>query len=124
MEAIEKWVGCGCCPTIGGGIVSRTSVQIARKIMATPDDHFIAGPDCRVRISLRGGVVIASDYPTVRIWIVSAARVQVTVAIIAAPNDHLIASPHCGVQFSMRGGVGKADVCPTVSHRIVLSTSV
>ena len=44
------FVGAGCCPTIGAGIISAPGVQLhtGKYATSTPDDHFAAGPDCRV----------------------------------------------------------------------------
>ena len=43
---------------------------------STPDDHFAARPDCRVKVSGSGRVGSAGGCPTVRAGIVSPAGVQ------------------------------------------------
>ena len=65
----------GGCPTVGAGIISAAGVQIAA-VISTPDDHFTAGPDCRVRLSAIGRVGRAGGYPTVGAGIISSAGVQ------------------------------------------------
>jgi hypothetical protein len=40
--------GAGDYPTIRARIVSPTGVEIVGIAIATPDDHFTAGPYCRV----------------------------------------------------------------------------
>jgi hypothetical protein len=52
--------GAGGCPTIRAGIISAAGVRIADNVVpSTPNDHFSAGPDCRVmgsgKRSIRGG---------------------------------------------------------------------
>jgi hypothetical protein len=46
--------GAGGSPTIRPGIVSAAGVETDRAAgsFSTPNDHFTAGPDCRVRKSL------------------------------------------------------------------------
>ena len=46
------------------------------KDVAAPDDHFTAGPDCRVTVSASGRVGGAGGCPTIRARIVSPAGVQ------------------------------------------------
>ena len=48
------------------GIVSPASVQIAGIAISAPDDHFTAGPHCRVTVSGRGRIGGAGGCPTVR----------------------------------------------------------
>ena len=72
-------VDAGGRPTIRAGIVSPAGVQIVAVIRSTPDDHFAAGPDCRVTESGRGRVGGAGGCPTIRAGIVSPAGVQIDV---------------------------------------------
>src|SRR4029078_5472211 len=95
--------------------------------VSTPDDHFTAGPDCRMGASGSGRVVRARGYPTVGVGIVSPTSVQNAAVITAlhssAPNDHFTAGPHCGVNVTARGRIGDAGSDPTVRAGIVSSSS-
>ena len=51
-------------------------------IVSAPDDHFAAGPDCRVKVSGSGRVGGAGGCPTVRAGIVSAAGVQIVAGLV------------------------------------------
>ncbi len=55
---------CGC-PTICAGIVSPAGVQIRVAAPPAPDNHFTAGPDCRVIGSDRGDMKHARSPPLV-----------------------------------------------------------
>ena len=68
-----------------------------RDVTCTPNDHFTAGPHCRVIASARGRVDGAGRCPTVRAGIVSPASVERRIAVISAPNDHFTAGPDCRV---------------------------
>jgi hypothetical protein len=104
--------GAGSCPTVSAGIVSPAGVQIAA-IISAPDDHFAAGPHCRVLVSGSGRAGGAGSCPTVGAGIVSPAGVQIA-AIKSAPNDHFAAGPHCRVKISGSGRAGGAGGCPRV----------
>ena len=59
-------VGCASgCPTIGAGIVSASGVEKAAAVPAAPNDHFTAGPDCRVRSFGHRRVGGAGGCPTI-----------------------------------------------------------
>ena len=45
-------------------------------MISAPDDHFTAGPHCRVNVSASGRVGRAGGCPTIRAGIVSPAGVQ------------------------------------------------
>ena len=92
--------------------------------MSTPDDHFAAGPDCRVSVSAGGRVGGAGGCPTIRAGIVSPAGVQKIVAIISAPDDHFTAGPDCRVSSSASGRVGGAGGRPTIGAGIVSAAGV
>jgi hypothetical protein len=64
-------------------------VQTGVIIGTTPDDHFIAGPDCRAVSSPTRCVVRANRCPTIRAGIVSAAAG----VIKSAPDDHFATRP-------------------------------
>jgi hypothetical protein len=54
--------GAGCCPAVGARVVSPAGVEITRAgNTSAPDDHFTAGPHCRVLRSGSGHVGGASD---------------------------------------------------------------
>ena len=63
------------CPTICARSVSAASICIAT-VIAAPDDHFTAGPDCRVAPPGIRCVGDAGGCPTVRAWIVPPAGVE------------------------------------------------
>ena len=70
---------------------------------SAPDDHFTAGPDCRVLSASRGCVDPGGSRPTIRSWVVSPAGVYPANALLmtrTAPDNHFAASPHCGVTRS------------------------
>src|ERR1051326_4111767 len=79
-------------------------------MIPAPNDHFTAGPRCRVTGSSRSCVSRAGACPTIRAGIVSAAGVVIT----PAPNDHFTAGPHCRVTDSARGRVGGAGGRPGI----------
>ena len=91
---------------------------------SAPDDHFAAGPDCRVTISASGRVGGAGGCPTIRAGIVSPAGVQTAAAVKSAPDDHFAAGPHCRVTDSGSGRVGGAGGCPTIRAGIVSPAGV
>ena len=53
---------------------------------SAPDDHFTAGPDCRVNVSGRGRVGRAGGCPTIRAGIVSPAGVERAIAGLYPPH--------------------------------------
>ena len=65
-------------------------VRFGCHAISTPDDHFTAGPDCRVRLSASGRVGGAGGCPTIRAGIVSPASIQT-----AADSAHPRQSFHC-----------------------------
>ena len=90
---------------------------------SAPDDHFTAGPHCRVNVSASGRVGGAGGCPTIRAGIVSPAGVQIVAASQSTPDDHFTASPHCRVK-SASGRVGRAGGCPTIRAGIVSPAGV
>ena len=81
-------------------------------IISTPDDHFSAGPDCRVTISGSGRVGGAGGCPTIRAGIVSPAGVQVLPS--SAPDDHFAAGPDCRVSSSGKRGISGGRSRPRI----------
>ena len=61
-------VGAGGCPAISAWIISAAGVKVAGITESTPDDHFTAGPDCRVIESGLGRVGGADGRPLVCAW--------------------------------------------------------
>src|SRR5207237_928424 len=80
------------------------------------NDHFTAGPHCRVMAS--GERRVAGSYPTIGSRIVSPADVRIA-AMIATPDDHLTATPHCRVKLSAGGCIGGAGICPSIRTGLV-----
>src|SRR5205823_5425439 len=125
-------VGCSRCgggpggyPTVGTGVVTAAGIQKTDvKSLSTPDDHFTASPDCRVRISGSGRVGRTGGDPTVSAGTVSVAGIEIIARVVSAPDDHFTASPHCGGQGAGIGRVGKAGGCPTVGGRMISAASV
>ena len=113
-------------PGISTGIVSAARVQRAAQDAAasTPDDHFAAAPDCRVKRATSWRVSDACGSPTIGTRIIFAAGVCVSHAIISAPDDHFGAGPHCSVNVSTRGRVRGAGRCPAICVWIVSSPSI
>ena len=91
--------------------------------MSAPDDHFTAGPHCRVNVSGSGRVGGAGGCPTVGAGIVSPAGVQKAAAIISAPDDHFAAGPDCRVHVSGSGGVGECGCESSVIGAATRGTS-
>src|SRR5207248_893024 len=89
-------------PTVRGGIISspavRTSGGISRA--STPDDHFTAGPDCRMNVPTSGRIDGAGSCPNIRVGIVSPAGVQNSAGVTSTPDDHFNAGPDCRVKVS------------------------
>ena len=71
--------------------ISRQCLQKRRRNISTPNDHFTAGPDCRVRPSGTGRVGGAGGCPTIRAGIVSPASVKQAVAML--PPQTIISLP-------------------------------
>src|SRR5262249_10967412 len=115
--------GAGRRPSVVGGVIpsaggkNPTTESICT---STPDDHFTAGPHCRVPGSGRGCVGGAGGCPTVGVGVVSSAGVErVTVVVEPAPHDHFVAGPHGRVSASRRGRVGGTRANPTVGNGVI-----
>ena len=108
------------------GIISATGVVVVETISSAPDDHFTAGPHCRVIESGSRCVGGTGGCPTVRTRIISPARVRRAAhgAAGSAPDHHFTASPDSRVKISCRRCVRRACVRPTIACRIVSSTGV
>ena len=82
----------------------------------TPDDHFTAGPYCRVNGSGSRRISRAGRRPTIRARIVSATGV---ITKLSTPDDHFIPGPHCRVTEPRRWRVGCASGYPAIRTGIV-----
>ena len=80
-----------------------------------PDDHFTAGPHCRVLVSGFGCVGGAGGRPAVGRRIAHSRRcLGIRAFAVAAPDDHFTACPDCRVLFSGNGGASGAGVYPSI----------
>ena len=79
-----------------------------------PDDHFAAGPDCRVTVSGSGRIGGAGGCPTIGARIISAAGVQVAADIRhirPRRSFHCRSTPPCDRSTRRRiGGAGAVQV--------------
>ena len=72
----------------------------------TPNDHFIAGPYCRVAGSRVWRIGETSGCPIVSSWIVPTTRSDrdkeevVRIVVGSPPNDHFASAPDRGVRSS------------------------
>jgi len=155
IQSLRRRVdGAGSCPTVGDGIISSTgtrnwrgwtrngswswswragwcpvslaSVQKAEAIITAPDDHFTAGPDCRVELACSGGIVGAGGYPIIRARRISPPGVQIgeTSIRFSAPDDHFATRPDCGVSYPASWNVGRASGRPAIKNGIVPTSGV
>ena len=122
-SAVGRVGSAGDCPTVAARVIFPAGVRIAAGI-SSPDDHFVAAPDGRVRVSGSGRVGEAGGCPTVGAGIVSAAGIQLEVASIPPHTIISRAGPHCGVSFPANGRVGGAGSCPTIGDRVVSPSGV
>ena len=86
-----------CCPTVSAWIVPATGIQIARTVVATPDNHFITSPDCGVRATSTGDIGLTCGRPNASDRIEPSTGVQIAGVPVSAPDDHLTAGPDCAV---------------------------
>jgi hypothetical protein len=112
------------CPSVRARIVfPAIKKNLAVTILSTPDDHFVAGPDCRMRFS--GLERRAGSCPTVAIGIVSPASVSVEKEVrSASPYDHFSAGPDRCVKRSPCGRIDDAGGCPAVVAGIISPAGV
>ena len=86
----------GGCPTIRDGIVSPAGVQTAEAVKSAPDDHFTAGPDCRLtQLVAEGALVVLVAVQLSVLGSYLPARVERRAGGVAAPDDHFAAGPDC-----------------------------
>ena len=93
-------------------------------MISTPDNHFTAGPDCRVAGTDSGRVAQAGGCPTIREGIVSSAGVQSYRCCYFRPRRsfHCRSIPLCDPPASRR--VDSAGGGPTICAGIVSSAGV
>ena len=116
MNVSGAWrSGGGICSSIGAASVSAAGVSIG---VAAPDDHFTAGPHCRVKASAGGRTGGAGGGPTICDGVISPTGVQKGAAVAAA-DDHFAAGPDCRVNVSGAWRADDAGGCPTVRAGIV-----
>ena len=115
----------GDSPTVQGGIVSSTGVEIADVVVAAPGDHFTAGPDPGVTGSGRGRTGEARSHPAIIYRVVPAARIRdVECFIDAAPDNHFATRPYCHESIPARPYIHEAGRSPSVGGRIVSRAGV
>jgi len=115
-------------PSVRIRIVSSAAVGIIERLIdATPDNHFTAGPDCRVSNSAKRHIDKTSRHPTVVSGTISAASVQVGMVrdrVSSTPDDHFAARPHCRVVPSCGRRARSRGSRPAVGARVVSPTSI
>src|SRR5437763_9868665 len=83
--------------------------------ISAPNDHFTAGPDCRMIRSGSGRVGGAGGSPTIRAGIVSPAGVdKVSAGDDTTPDDHFTAGPDVPVNVPGRRRGRCARASPTI----------
>jgi hypothetical protein len=114
-------------PIVRTNVISPAIVKIdpwAAEISA-PDDHFVASPNCRVRVSRRGRGSRGGSCPTVIDRVIFAARVRVVECFIdPAPDNHFAPGPDCRVSDPAERDVLGAGSRPTVRARVVPAAGV
>ncbi len=113
--------GAGGRPTVGDGIISAAGVQIEWCQSTAPDDHFTAGPDCRVNFGHRAHWW-CWWLSNCRCWDCISRRCSKH-AVISAPDDHFTASPDCRVMGSGIGGIGECRWSPRIIGAATRGTS-
>ena len=115
------WLSNYLCPDC----ICRQCLKSVKISGSAPDDHFTAGPDCRVRVSRGGRVGDASRCPTIGAGIVSAASVQRIDSRRHRPRRsfHCRSTPPCE-RYRAAGALVVAGSCPTIRSGIVSSASI
>ena len=93
--------------------------EVAR---SAPDDHFAAGPHCRVTtVGAEGALVMLVAVQTIGAGIVSPASIKDHAAVIISRprrSFHCRSKLPCDARRA-RGRIGGAGSCPTVRSRII-----
>ena len=113
-------VGVGDGVGVGGGYIPQYLPASVRKAagQSAPDDHFTAGPDCRMVRTGRWCVDRGSSYPAIRTGIVSSSGPDVVVPM-SSPDNHFTAAPDCRVKLSasqVRQWCPLLSNCPCRDH--------
>ena len=99
--AVGVVVEVGLAVGVGVGVDPPDCAQYLPPVLLvapTPDDHFIASPNCRVSDSGSGRVRDAGGYPTIGVRIVSSASIHsVVTVILATPDNHFTPGPYCRI---------------------------
>ena len=88
-------------------------------VTSAPDDHFTAGPDCRVIDRAAGALVVLVAVQLSVPGLYLPPVLKEPLLVVSAPDDHFTAGPDCRVTVSCRGRVGGAGGCPTIRAGIV-----
>src|SRR5439155_25016041 len=79
----------------GAGIVSATSIKLGTNCDSAPDNHFAAGPHCRLSVSWRRRVSDAGGYALgVGTGSISATGAHKEAVTLSGPDNHFAAGPH------------------------------
>ena len=121
----------GWTPGVGRRVVAPAGVKDYAGIRelslteTTPDDHFRAGPDCRVIASRSWRIDRAGRPPSVRCWVVAPAGVkELSAADESTPDDHFRARPDRRVTSSCARRIDRAGRLPGVGRGIVAPAGV
>ena len=107
------------------GLYLAAGVENNGVLGSTPDNHFTAGPHCRVKVSGSRRVDDAGGCPTIGAQDCICRRYSKTLEPSDPPQTIISsASPDCRVIGSDRRRVGGAGGCPTIRARIVSPASV
>src|SRR5262249_55419663 len=82
--------------------------------LSAPDDHFAAGPQCRMARPGMRRVGDAGGCPAVGAGVVPPAGVHIGRAVTPTPDDHLAASPNSRASRPRSGRVGGAGGGPVI----------
>jgi hypothetical protein len=99
-------------PSIGDWTIFAAGIENIVSIKSAPNDHFIASPDCCMKVSLGRCIGDARRDPAIRARIIPAPSVRD--GNVPAPHDHFIPRPDCGVKLSARWGISRARFRPTI----------
>jgi hypothetical protein len=112
-------------PTIRAGVISPAAVQRVEAVVpSSPDQHFSARPDRRLKVPARRCVNDAGGGPTVSRGVVPPAGVQNGATPKSTPHDHFASRPNCRETESSSWRVGGTHGSPTVGSWIVYSASI
>ena len=93
----------GGCPIVCAWIVFAAGIEIIAGTPSAPNDHLVAGQDCRVIVTSSGRIGSADGCPTISARVISAAGVERIASIPTAPDNHLTTGPDCRVIVTRAG---------------------